>query len=517
MTAIGIISGMILFHPVQSFAQEPIKVLINGESLNFEVSPRIEEGTTLVPFRAIFEKLGLKVDYIDLGATGQIIKGSKAGLTISMFIGSKDVLVNDHNMTLEKPPVIIDGNTMVPLRFVGEVTGNTVTWNGETQTVSITASSSAQGQSQDASIAAGDFQYASGYKYKGQLQNNKPNGQGKLLDSSGKLVYEGGFKDGLFDGQGKVYKDGMVVLEGQFTNDKLNGYGKSYYLETGVLAYEGSYTNGQKSGSGKAYDPSGKLQYDGQWLENQKSGQGTFYSDDVTYNGQFADDKPNGQGTFKISNGSVYNGEVKDGKIEGKGTFQIEDGSKMVGEFRSGKLNGQGAIYAPSGALVEQGGYLDGKLISPSITTINSPQSDSSANEKTPKADDVLAGIQAKFSTITVGGKDLHFTYELSQYADAGEVRLLARISNSDYLDYLKMLIDNRAEVQKAVQALADDLSTISKNNGYTGCFLDAMYQDRYSHFPTSYKASELRVNDDGTVSVTHSIFSIYNGAIEVD
>ncbi|MFH5187042.1 copper amine oxidase N-terminal domain-containing protein [Paenibacillus sp. TAB 01] len=126
MTAIGIISGMILFDPVQTFAQEPIKVLINGESLNFEVSPRIEEGTTLVPFRAIFEKLGLKVDYIDLGATGQIIKGSKAGLTISMFIGSKDVLVNDHNMTLEKPPVIIDGITMVPLRFVGEVTGNTV-------------------------------------------------------------------------------------------------------------------------------------------------------------------------------------------------------------------------------------------------------------------------------------------------------------------------------------------------------------------------------------------------------
>ena len=41
--------------------------------------------------------------------------------------------------TLDVPPRIVDGRTMAPLRFVGEVLGAEVIWDGETQQVAYTA------------------------------------------------------------------------------------------------------------------------------------------------------------------------------------------------------------------------------------------------------------------------------------------------------------------------------------------------------------------------------------------
>jgi hypothetical protein len=41
------------------FAEEPIRVMLDGKQLSFSESPLIDNGSTLVQFRPIFENLGL--------------------------------------------------------------------------------------------------------------------------------------------------------------------------------------------------------------------------------------------------------------------------------------------------------------------------------------------------------------------------------------------------------------------------------------------------------------------------
>ena len=55
-----------------------------------------------------------------------------------MTIGSGTFFVNGQNKTLEVPPVIADGRTLVPVRAIGESFGCNVGWNQETRLVTVT-------------------------------------------------------------------------------------------------------------------------------------------------------------------------------------------------------------------------------------------------------------------------------------------------------------------------------------------------------------------------------------------
>jgi hypothetical protein len=133
--ATTLIAGTILI-PTQSFAddQQPISVYVGGQQLSFEVSPVLQDGTTLVPIRAIFEKLGLKVSWDSNTST---ISGTKDGLNVQMQIGNTNASVNGKVIMLEVPPSIIDGNTLVPLRFVGEASGNDIAWDGTNRRIDV--------------------------------------------------------------------------------------------------------------------------------------------------------------------------------------------------------------------------------------------------------------------------------------------------------------------------------------------------------------------------------------------
>jgi antitoxin component YwqK of YwqJK toxin-antitoxin module len=59
----------------------------------------------------------------------------------------------------------------------------------------------------------------------------------------GVLIYDGGFKDNLFDGYGKFYRDGKLEFEGIFVKNEPNGYGIKYKPD-GNVKEEGEYLNG---------------------------------------------------------------------------------------------------------------------------------------------------------------------------------------------------------------------------------------------------------------------------------
>ncbi|WNR46182.1 copper amine oxidase N-terminal domain-containing protein [Paenibacillus roseipurpureus] len=126
--------------PVPAPAQGPtIHVWLLGQELQFEdAKPIIKDGSTLVPFRKLFEALGFSVTWIDNGTTQRAI-GTKDGLTIELTMNSATAKVNGKDVSLSIPAQIIDNHTMVPLRFVAENSGYQVTYasDGTTATIRI--------------------------------------------------------------------------------------------------------------------------------------------------------------------------------------------------------------------------------------------------------------------------------------------------------------------------------------------------------------------------------------------
>ena len=129
----AILAFSILVSGVHVFGSE-ILVFLNGQRLYTSSSPVIEDGTVMVPFRDIFEALGIEVEYNDSTKT---ITGSKDGLDISITIGNTEGYVNGQKKELSKPPQIVNGRTLVPLRFAAEAAGYPVEWDNVNKRVVI--------------------------------------------------------------------------------------------------------------------------------------------------------------------------------------------------------------------------------------------------------------------------------------------------------------------------------------------------------------------------------------------
>jgi len=69
------------------------------------------------------------------------VAGEANKILINMQIGSKTAYVNGSPISLDVPPQITNGRTLVPIRFVSENLGADVGWDGTTKTVTITMDS----------------------------------------------------------------------------------------------------------------------------------------------------------------------------------------------------------------------------------------------------------------------------------------------------------------------------------------------------------------------------------------
>ena len=130
--------------------------------------------------------------------------------------------------------------------------------------------------------------------FEGEYLNNKINGKGKEY-IHGKLIFEGEYLNGVRNGKGKEYIDDKLIFEGEYSNGVRNGSGKEYYFN-GKLIFEGEYLNGKKwnrkgynnkgdlkfdiengNGKGKIYDYEGFLIFEGEYLNGEKHGKGKDY------------------------------------------------------------------------------------------------------------------------------------------------------------------------------------------------------------------------------------------------
>lgn len=121
--------------PSVSFAEEEIKVFVNGSAVEFDQPPIIYNDRTLVPMRAIFEELRLTVQWFE---EEQRVTAFDGEVNITMLIGKPYIYLDDEEFEIDTAPMIVNDRTLVPLRAIGESLNGDVEWDGELRTVTIT-------------------------------------------------------------------------------------------------------------------------------------------------------------------------------------------------------------------------------------------------------------------------------------------------------------------------------------------------------------------------------------------
>lgn len=127
----------LIFNILPAYAQDStIRVFYDSKEIKFDVPPKIVNSRTLVPFRAIFEELGAIVEWD--AKTSKVI-GIKDNTTVVLTVNKNIAKVNNKEILLDTEPIIINGRTLIPLRFVSESLGLNVEWNTENNAVIITS------------------------------------------------------------------------------------------------------------------------------------------------------------------------------------------------------------------------------------------------------------------------------------------------------------------------------------------------------------------------------------------
>ena len=111
---------------------------LDGQIVTLDTPPVIVSGRTLVPLRAIIEGLGGAITWVP--ETRSVEVGFN-GTTLLLQIGNRTAVVNGEAVTMDVPAAIMNGRTMLPVRFVSEHLGADVQWEELTKTVTITVSS----------------------------------------------------------------------------------------------------------------------------------------------------------------------------------------------------------------------------------------------------------------------------------------------------------------------------------------------------------------------------------------
>ena len=206
----------------------------------------------------------------------------------------------------------------------------------------------------------GKMTYASGGIYIGNWLSGNKHGEGKMTYANGDC-YEGNWSYNNKQGNGKMtYTSGDIYI-GNWASDNKHGNGKTTYANGDC--YEGNWNLGKRKGIGKMAYANGDI-YEGSWRMGVRDGNGT-----VTYtNGDsFECNYSNGilvSGILSRNNGDQYTAKWFDYK-SGKGTIKYKNGDVYVGDFKALLPDGEGKLTDEDGleknGIWEKGILKDGK------------------------------------------------------------------------------------------------------------------------------------------------------------
>ena len=116
------------------FEKSISQVFYNGELIEFDVAPIMENDRTLIPLRGLFEKMGATVEWDGQNQTAIVIKDD---MILSVKIDHYGAKVNDFYKYMDVPARLVESRTMIPLRFLSEELGYTVIWDDVDHSIDI--------------------------------------------------------------------------------------------------------------------------------------------------------------------------------------------------------------------------------------------------------------------------------------------------------------------------------------------------------------------------------------------
>ncbi len=166
-------------------AQGAVRVFVDGDQVLFDQPPITQGGRVLVPLRGIFEKMGALVEW---NPSTRTVRAARGTTLVELQIGSRIARVDGQAVTLDVPPMVVRGRTLVPLRFISESLGAMVEYRAESRTVLI----STTGQT-GPPAGAPPQQPPSGQTIKGVITAVTPaqtsSDQPKITVESGNIAY----------------------------------------------------------------------------------------------------------------------------------------------------------------------------------------------------------------------------------------------------------------------------------------------------------------------------------------
>ena len=111
-------------------------VIVDNNITAIDTAALIKNDRTFVPYRALAEAFGAKVEWNEKDRT---VTTEMDGKKVVMTIDKKEYKVNDKEMTMDVAPYIANDRTLVPVRFVAEALGFKVTptYNTDGTTASV--------------------------------------------------------------------------------------------------------------------------------------------------------------------------------------------------------------------------------------------------------------------------------------------------------------------------------------------------------------------------------------------
>lgn len=144
------------------------QMTVNGNSYEIDPGngtvPTIRNGRTLVPIRAIIEAFGGKVNWDENLKQVTLTLNDD---TVKLVIDSTSAYANGTKTTLDTAPAIINGRTMLPIRYIADSFGFGVKWDSDLKTVTLIS------EKFFTSVTVQDIPEYSGETY-AAVNNNKP-------------------------------------------------------------------------------------------------------------------------------------------------------------------------------------------------------------------------------------------------------------------------------------------------------------------------------------------------------
>ena len=146
MAALFMAINLSLGSAVNIFAQNGTEIVmtigspvmtVNGGEQNIDdnnTSPVIIDNRTLLPVRALIEAFGGAVDFNSNDKTVTLTYNDNV---IQLQINSTTAYVNETEKELDTAPVILNGRTMLPIRFIADNFGLSTNWDANTKTITV--------------------------------------------------------------------------------------------------------------------------------------------------------------------------------------------------------------------------------------------------------------------------------------------------------------------------------------------------------------------------------------------